>query len=65
MGHQHLLGKFESGYGLLTSDAREVLQEVVEGITGLQVVEQGANRNTGADEDRRPSKDVRVTVDHR
>jgi hypothetical protein len=65
MGHQHLLGEFESGHGLLAGDAGEILQEVVEGIACLQVVEQGANRDTGAEEYRRPAKDVWVAVDHR
>ena len=64
MGQEHLLGKFESGDGLLAGDAGEVFQVLVEGIARFQVVEQGANRDTGSEEDRRPAEDIRVAVDH-
>src|SRR5262245_7671154 len=65
MRHQHLLGEFESGHSLLAADAREVLQELAQAIAGLQVVEQGANRNPGADKNRSFPEDIGVAVDHR
>jgi hypothetical protein len=64
MGQEHLLGEFESGYGLLAGNAGEVFQELVERIARFKVVEEGANRDTGSKEDRRPAEDIRVTVDH-
>src|SRR4051794_39869111 len=45
MGHQHLLGEFQSGDGLLAGDAREVLQEIVEGVTCFEVFNQGPSRD--------------------
>src|SRR5690349_12895861 len=58
MAHQDLLGESQRRHRLLTSHAREVLQELVEGFAGFQVVEQGADGDTGTDEDRSTAEDV-------
>lgn len=57
---QDRLALVDGGHGLLASDVRELLKEAVEGITGGQVLEERADRNTGSREDGLAAQDVFV-----
>jgi hypothetical protein len=64
MSHQHLLGELQRRHSLFAGDAGEILQELVHGIAGLQVIEQGADRDASANEDRRAAQNVGIRVDY-
>src|SRR5947199_8056901 len=63
MSDQHPLRELEDGYGLLTPDAREMIQEDVDGFSALEIVEEGLDRHPRPDEDRDPSQDLGIRMD--
>ena len=59
---QHFPCPFEHGYRLTAGNSRKVVEEFGQRATGLQVVEQGLNRNASPDEDRRSAKNLGIAV---
>ena len=67
-GHRHplqqeILGDVERGHRLLAADTREVGQELIKGITGLEVLEQSLDGDPGPDEDQGSAHDLGVSVE--
>ena len=63
MRQNGFLGLFKRGDGLVPAHGREIGEEFGQRLAFLQVVDQSLERNTGADEDRRPLEDFGVSVD--
>lgn len=53
----------EESDGLLSSDRRKVLAELLESLAALEVIEKIPHRHPGAREDRLPAHDLRVRMD--
>jgi hypothetical protein len=49
---------------LLAGYTREIIEELVKGITSFEIIKQSQNRDTSADEDRRTAEDVGIAVDY-
>ena len=62
---EHVLGDVQNGDRLFLFDAGEVVEEFIQGISGCQIVQQGFDGDTGADEDRSSTEDVRIAVNDR
>jgi hypothetical protein len=56
---QGLLGEFEDGDRVIPSDRGELVKKLVEGMPGLEIVDEGLNGDAGAGEDRRASEALR------
>lgn len=56
---------FKGSYGLLATNGREIVQELVERVPALEVVDEGTEWNSRADENRRSAQDLRIDVNHR
>gem|GEM_PF-3470669 len=59
---QQLLGNLQRGNSLLSSNAREVDQELVERIASFKVFKQSLHGDSSADKDKGPTHDVAVSV---
>src|SRR3989442_4844635 len=62
-GQERIASEVERSDGLLAPDGRELPEELVEGLAALEVVEEGLDRDPGADENRRAAEDVGVAVE--
>lgn len=58
-------GFFEQCYDLLTSDAGELAEKVVDRVAGFEVVKQRSDRYARADETRRSALNIFVDADDR
>src|SRR5262245_28094172 len=64
-GDEELARQLEGCYRLLPGDGGKGIEEVLEGVAGLQVVDQVPDRDSRADEDRRASEDLGIGVHDR
>jgi len=55
---QRLLRDLEDGDGVLPSDAREIVQELVERVPRLEIFDQRPHRHPGPREDRRAAETI-------
>jgi hypothetical protein len=65
IGNQMGLGLLEGRDGKLARNGREVVKELVEGMTSFDVVDERLHGNARADEYRGPAQDFRIRVDNR
>ena len=64
MSHQSLAGLPQGGDRLFLSYGRKIFQELRQRLPAAEVVEQGPEWDACADEDRRPSENIRVAVNN-
>ena len=64
-GQNGIPSRIECGNRLLLRDRRELIEELVEGLSPFQIVEHRLNRHPRAAEDRHTPRDLRVAVDDR
>jgi hypothetical protein len=57
-----VLGLFQRGDGEFAADGWEVVEELAERLTSLEVVEEYLEGHVRADEHRRPTHDIRIAV---
>jgi len=58
----HFTPELQGGDCLIARDTREVVQELIEGVTPLEVVVESLHRHARANEDGSPSEDLRVAM---
>ena len=58
------LGFFKHGNNLLLIHGREIIKEVINSVTSLQIVNQGLKRHARSHKHRRATKDFRIGMDN-
>jgi hypothetical protein len=64
IGEERDLGLLQYGDRLLVAHGGEIIQELGEGVSTLQIIDEALDRDTGSEEDGCTAENLRIGVDY-